>query len=235
MVGIQRGRMLKKLKTLSEQFDSITTAISQAGNSVIIISNAGEITWVNEGFKRLYECSVDEFKATFGQNLFSETINKTTAEAIRKCIAGEYVVYESKWVTPMGKEKYIQTSLTPVFDDLQNLSYIVAIEMDITDLKLIEKDLAEKNEHLQSIMENLENANKILEEQQNQIQKQSELLAEEKQKTEALLLNILPLEVANALQKKGIYKPKKFKEVSVLFADFVGFSKISVELSLIHI
>ena len=69
----------------------------------------------------------------------------------------------------MGKEKYIQTSLTPVFDDLQNLSYIVAIEMDITDLKLIEKDLAEKNEHLQSIMENLENANKILEEQQNQI------------------------------------------------------------------
>lgn len=228
MVGIQRGRMLKKLKTLSEQFDSITTAISQAGNSVIIISNTGEITWVNEGFKRLYECSVEEFKATFGQNLFSETINKTTAEAIRKCTAGEYVVYESKWVTPLGKEKYIQTSLTPVFDDLQNLSYIVAIEMDITDLKLIEKDLAEKNEHLQSIMENLENANKILEEQQNQIQKQSELLAEEKQKTEALLLNILPLEVANALQKKGIYKPKKFKEVSVMFADFVGFSKISV-------
>lgn len=228
MVGIQRGRMLKKLKTQSEQFYSITTAINQAGNSVIIISNTGEITWVNEGFKRLHECSIDEFKSTFGSNLFTETINKTTAEAIKRCITGEYVVYESKWITPMGKEKYIQTSLTPVFDDLQNLNYIVAIQMDITDLKLIEKHLAEKNEHLQSVTENLENANKILEEQQNQIQRQSELLAEEKQKTEALLLNILPLEVANALQKKGVYKPKKFKEVSVLFADFVGFSKISV-------
>jgi len=228
MVGIQRGRMLKKLKLASKQFDSITTAISQAGNSVIIISNKGEITWVNEGFKRLYECTVEEFKETFGGNLFSETINKTTSNAIKSCAAGEYVVYESRWITPNGKEKYIQTSLTPVFDDLQNLNYIVAIEMDITDLKLIENDLAEKNEHLQTIMENLENANKILEEQQDQIQKQSELLAEEKQKTESLLLNILPLEVANALQKKGFYKPKKFKEVSVMFADFVGFSKVSV-------
>ncbi len=228
MVGIQRGRMLKKLKTLSNQFDSVTSAISQAGNSVIIISNTGEITWVNEGFKRLYECTLDEFKALFGRNLFAENMNEITTNAIRKCKNGEYVVYDSKWITPQGKEKYIQTSLTPVFDELQNLNYIVAIEMDITELKMIEKDLEDKNENLLSITDNLEQANKILEEQQLQIQQQSELLAEEKQKTEALLLNILPREVANALQKKGVYKPKKFKEVSVMFADFVGFSKLSV-------
>lgn len=228
MVGIQRGRMLKKLKTLSNQFDSITTAISQAGNSVIIINSNGEISWVNEGFKRLYECSLEEFQSIFGDNLFANNINPITANAIKRCASGEYVVYDSKWVTPNGKEKFIQTSLTPVFDDLQNLSYMVAIEMDITELKIIERDLAEKNEHLQTITENLEQANKILEGQQSQIQQQTELLAEEKQKTEALLLNILPREVANALQKKGAYKPKKFKEVSVLFADFVGFSKLSV-------
>jgi len=227
MVGIQRGRMLKKLKTLSSHFDSITTAISQAGNSVIIIDSKGEITWVNEGFKRLYECTLDYFKSVFGDNLFASNVSAKTADAFKRCLNGEYVIYESNWVTPNGKTKFIQTSLTPVFDDLQNLSHVVAIEMDITDLKIIEKNLADKNEHLQTITESLEEANKILEEQQLQIQKQSELLAEEKQKTEALLLNILPLEVANALQKKGFYKPKKFKEVSVMFADFVGFSKIS--------
>ncbi|HNY09013.1 MAG TPA: PAS domain-containing protein, partial [Tenuifilaceae bacterium] len=228
MIGIQRGRMLKKLKEQSRQFNSITDAISKAGNSMIVINHLGKITWVNEGFKRLYECPLDYFVSIFGDNLFDSSTNPVTREALDKCRKnGEYVVYESKWVTPQGKEKFIQTSLTPIFDSLQNLSQIIAIETDISDLKAIEKDLEEKHEHLLTITENLESVNAVLAEHQERIQKQALQLEEEKQKSENLLKNILPWEVAYALQKKGSYKPKKFKEVSVMFTDFVGFSKIS--------
>ncbi|HOW20331.1 MAG TPA: adenylate/guanylate cyclase domain-containing protein [Tenuifilaceae bacterium] len=228
MIGIQRGRMLKKLKEQSRQFNSITDAISKAGNSMIVINHLGKITWVNEGFKRLYECPLDYFVSIFGDNLFDSSTNPVTREALDKCRKnGEYVVYESKWVTPQGKEKFIQTSLTPIFDSLQNLSQIIAIETDISDLKAIEKDLEEKHEHLLTITENLESVNAVLAEHQEKIQKQALQLEEEKQKSENLLKNILPWEVAYALQKKGSYKPKKFKEVSVMFTDFVGFSKIS--------
>lgn len=229
MVGIQRGRLLQKLKNQSNQLNDISSAISKAGSSVLVINEQGKISWVNEGFKRLYECSLEEFLIAYGNNLFSTDTNPVTYNAMKKCREqGEYVVYDSTWTTPEGKEKFIQTTLTPIFDSLQNFSHIVAIETDITELKNIERTLQEKHEHLLTITENLENANTILEKQQEEIQKQSKALEEEKLKSENLLKNILPWEVAYSLQKKGVYKPKKFKEVSVMFTDFVGFSKVSV-------
>ncbi len=229
MVGIQRGRLLCKLKDQSNQLNDISSAISKAGNSTLVISKTGKITWVNEGFKQLYECTLDNFISIYGENLFSPTTNPTTYSAMVRCRdLGENITYNSTWITPEGKEKYIQTTLTPIFDTFQNFSHIIAIETDITELKNIEKSLEEKHNHLLKTTENLENANKTLEEQQHEIQEQSHLLQEEKQKSDNLLKNILPWEVAYSLQKKGVYKPKKFKEVSVMFTDFVGFSKIIV-------
>jgi class 3 adenylate cyclase len=49
----------------------------------------------------------------------------------------------------------------------------------------------------------------------------------EKQKSEELLLNILPYDVAEELKESGISKAKKYNEVTVLFADFKGFTKIA--------
>jgi len=56
-------------------------------------------------------------------------------------------------------------------------------------------------------------------------------IEEERQKSEKLLLNILPLETANELKTTGIATPKKYDKVSVLFADFSNFTKISESLS----
>ncbi len=56
-------------------------------------------------------------------------------------------------------------------------------------------------------------------------------IAIEKKRSEDLLLNILPLEVANSLKEKGESEPRDYEHVSVLFTDFVGFSQISEKLS----
>ncbi len=55
----------------------------------------------------------------------------------------------------------------------------------------------------------------------------NKLLAEEKHKSEELLLNILPEEVAEELKEKGSANATHFDEVTVLFTDFVNFSKAS--------
>jgi class 3 adenylate cyclase/ligand-binding sensor domain-containing protein len=56
-------------------------------------------------------------------------------------------------------------------------------------------------------------------------------LTEEKTKSDNLLLNILPLEVAEELKRTGSLEAKQFDDVSVLFTDFVGFTSISERLS----
>ncbi len=57
------------------------------------------------------------------------------------------------------------------------------------------------------------------------------MIREEQQRSENLLLNVLPALVADELKKAGRTTARYFEDVSVLFADFVGFSKIAEQLS----
>lgn len=63
------------------------------------------------------------------------------------------------------------------------------------------------------------------------LQGKNEVIREEKQRSENLLLNILPALIADELKQKGHTTARSFDDVSVLFADFVGFSKIAEILS----
>jgi len=52
-------------------------------------------------------------------------------------------------------------------------------------------------------------------------------LREERDRSETLLLNILPLEVAKELKEKGAAEARHFDQASVLFSDFKGFTEMS--------
>jgi class 3 adenylate cyclase len=52
----------------------------------------------------------------------------------------------------------------------------------------------------------------------------------ERQKTEKLLLNILPQKVVNELKEKGNTNPEIFKNVTVLFSDIVGFTDTATRI-----
>jgi len=57
------------------------------------------------------------------------------------------------------------------------------------------------------------------------------LLSKEKKRSEDLLLNILPAEVAEELKDKGFADAKYFDNVTVVFTDFVNFTKASERMS----
>lgn len=58
-----------------------------------------------------------------------------------------------------------------------------------------------------------------------QKQKNNEIISAEKQRSEDLLLNILPSEIAEELKINGSSKAKHFNDVTVMFTDFVNFTK----------
>jgi|GEM_PF-1426773 len=78
----------------------------------------------------------------------------------------------------------------------------------------------------------------IVEERTAEIQRQLKLLASqkevissEKEKSEQLLLNILPQATTEELKAHGSARPRYFDQVSVLFTDFKGFTQIAESLS----
>ncbi len=78
-----------------------------------------------------------------------------------------------------------------------------------------------------SFMHNLEQKEKDLEiEQLRNVE-----LKKERDRSESLLLNILPAEVAEELKEKGSAGAKLFDDVTVLFTDFKDFTKVSERLT----
>jgi adenylate cyclase len=63
------------------------------------------------------------------------------------------------------------------------------------------------------------------------IRKQKKIIEKEKQRSDELLLNILPAEVAEELKETGSTEAKMIEQVSVLFTDFKGFTQHSASLS----
>ncbi len=62
------------------------------------------------------------------------------------------------------------------------------------------------------------------------IRKSKAMLQLEKDRSENLLLNILPEEIANELKEKGKSTARDFEMVSILFSDFIGFTEASTKL-----
>jgi len=59
------------------------------------------------------------------------------------------------------------------------------------------------------------------------VRKTKKIIEAEKEKSDKLLLNILPFETAEELKEKGSATPKQYDMVTVLFTDFKGFTSIA--------
>lgn len=71
--------------------------------------------------------------------------------------------------------------------------------------------------------------------QSDRLEQLIEQLAESAQKSEQLLLNILPEPIANQLKQNSSAIAEQFNEVTILFADIVGFTPLSARLKPIEI
>lgn len=72
---------------------------------------------------------------------------------------------------------------------------------------------------------------KVVAERTAELRQQKAEVELQKDKSDKLLLNILPLETANELKENGKVAPKHYNMVSVLFTDFKGFTNIAEKLT----
>lgn len=63
------------------------------------------------------------------------------------------------------------------------------------------------------------------------VKKTKDVISKERDRSENLLLNILPEEIAHELKTKGKADAREFEMVSILFTDFKGFTEASAKLS----
>ena len=92
--------------------------------------------------------------------------------------------------------------------------------------------LRRNNKHLiQELLQYNEQLEEKVAHRTLEIEKQKKQLESEKLKSDALLLNILPEEIAVELKQFGKSYARKHEEVSVMFADIKGFTSIAQNMS----
>lgn len=219
-------------KEVLKLMDKLVLFMDKADNSFVIFDSKGEIEWVNDGFNRLYGYTIDEFKRKFGRTIFEASKNSEIKKKVDSSMQSKKSVnYVAECQTRSGEYKWIQTTFTPIVSPTGEIERFIAIETDITKIKETEEALNQKNEYMMALTNHLKSTNTLLEEQQREINVQNKAIEEERKKSEDLLLNILPFEVARQLKSKGKAKPKDFKLTTVLFLDFIGFTKLSQNLT----
>jgi len=92
---------------------------------------------------------------------------------------------------------------------------------------LLEIKINERTSEIREQSKKIEKQKRQIEEERNKVVEKQRLLQIEKDKSEKLLVNIIPSDTLEELKRKGKAKARAYKKVSVIFSDFVGFTKIS--------
>lgn len=110
------------------------------------------------------------------------------------------------------------------------IDYIIKEKYFVNQIVKIVQQAYEKiqtqNKLEESRIELLKTTNK-LKTLNEQINLQKMAIENEKAKTDKLLQTVLPRKIARELLEKGYSKPRQFKNVSILFADVIGFSDLA--------
>jgi PAS domain S-box-containing protein len=222
---------ISKYKVQRKELEKKAVLAQNVQNSFIVTNYKGNIEWANDGFNTLHGISIEDHIIKYGKDIKAVYQDKNVTKLIQQSLVNHIpVTFIKRLEHADNTEIWIQAFISPQLTRGGNLEKLIIVESDITDLKTKEKELYDHNLKMLQITENLEAANTQLENQKAEINEQKQLIEAEQEKSERLLLNILPFEVARQLKSKGRAGTRFYKHVSVLFTDFKGFSTISKEL-----
>lgn len=162
---LYRGnKAMSELKANSDSLRSIALEKNRlamiaecTSNAVIITDIKGRIQWVNSGFTRITDFTLDEAKGKKPSELLQfEKTDQRTIERLRQAIRNRQpincqILNRSKY----GREYWLDLSIQPLHDEYGNLNGFMAVETDISELKEIEIEIRGQQQLLASTLDSL--------------------------------------------------------------------------------
>ncbi|MES2591478.1 MAG: tetratricopeptide repeat protein [Bacteroidota bacterium] len=157
--GLENARLYEnleekvKLRTLEiekqkDELARLSIVASETDNGVLIFDANGEIEWVNAAFTRLQGYDLTDLKKK-GNTIEKISDNPDIERLVRECIQNKKSsIYQALNVTKAGKEIWLQSSLTPILDEKENIIRWVVIDIDVTDRKRAEDNIRLQNEKI---------------------------------------------------------------------------------------
>ena len=140
----------KELETTNLELDKLSLVARYTDNAVAIMDSKGNFEWINEGFTRIYGYELEELL----DRTLDIKIEKNFTHNINKLLETWYhdqkpIVYESLNMHKNGSEIWVQTTLTPILNENNEVTKLVAIDANISKLKKAEEEIKLQTDEVQ--------------------------------------------------------------------------------------
>ncbi len=170
------------------------------------------------------------------QSDFMEQIDQNTRRTIQLCMIALLIATGFGWLTSYwiskpimelisGSQKLARAALSHCSEEM--LCQDVAVK-GVAELMILSESFNQMAHQLQASFVALEKSNEELEQR---VEQRTADLRREQEKSEALLLNILPEAIAQKLKQETQAIAEYFDSVTILFSDIVGFTSLASRLA----
>lgn len=152
-------RDIQKEHQTEAELRKLSLVANSTSNGVLILGPQFEVEWFNDSYAKMSAYSLEEAK---GKNMVQlvhgpKSLKLTEGKLQENIASGKPFVIENINYRKNGGEYWVESRVTPIFDDDQKLSNYISIEIDISERKQKETSfqknmqlIAEQNERLRS-------------------------------------------------------------------------------------
>ncbi|TVS02201.1 MAG: PAS domain S-box protein [Phycisphaerales bacterium] len=148
-------RATEELAEKHERLTLLSHVAAETDNAVVITDKTGRICWVNDGFTRITEFTLDEVLGkTPGSVLHGPETDRLTVAMMREKVASvEGFSAEVVNYSKSGRRYWLAIDVQPIVDDNGQVTHFIAIERDITEEKNRREQLNAQRELLAGVLE----------------------------------------------------------------------------------
>lgn len=150
----ERTAQIEKQSRIIEEknveLELLSLVASKTDNVVGIFDASGRIEYVNDSFVKRNLMSLQELKAWYGESLYELSNNPDIRTIVEEAVSNRRSVnYESlNKKVKSGTEVWESSTLTPLFDENDQLKKIIIIDTDVSERKKQEQIITQKNKDI---------------------------------------------------------------------------------------
>ncbi len=155
-VGALLGAAARRKRDAAE-LQKVAMIAQNTDQAVVITDAARTIEWVNPGFTTVTGYTLEQSVGRKpGDLLHGEETDPEERRRIHRALdAGQKVEAEIVNYAKSGRKFWMRLSIQPIFDHTGQIDKFISIEQDITEKKIAEEALRDKEEEIRSVVGNL--------------------------------------------------------------------------------
>jgi PAS domain S-box-containing protein len=151
-------KITRDLRRSEDEAQRLALIARHTANAVGLSDPAGKVVWINEGFTRLFGYTIEEARGHFGPHLLKGqgTDARLLAAVAQAAKAGQQFHGELLCYAKAGREIWTDFEMQPLRDAAGVITGYMSIQLDITERKRVQAELAQHEAQFRFILNALD-------------------------------------------------------------------------------